>query len=119
MQQIVNSAATLTAGVPTRRLIALDLEELKPERVQETLKAMPGWKLDMNRRTIDRFYEFPDSKVALVYAAFATELAGSWRQPISILVAGGRVGLTLHGKPRRGKRGGLTEAVMELAKRLG
>ena len=119
MQQIVDSAAALAASFPNRKLLTLDLEELKPERVQEALKAMPGWKLDMNRKAIDRLYEFPDSKVALVYAAFATELAGSWRQPISILVSGGRVGLTLHGKPRRGRKGGLTQAVLELAKRLG
>ena len=117
MQQIANSA--VTAPSFPRRLLTLDLDELKPERVQEMLKAMPGWKLDMSRRTIDRLHQFPDSKVALVYAAFATELAGSWRQPISIFVSGGTVGLSLHGRPRRGKRGGLTEAVMELAKRLG
>jgi pterin-4a-carbinolamine dehydratase len=120
MQQIVNSAVALTASFPTRKkLSARDFEELKPERVQEMLTAMPGWKLDMNRRAIDRFHEFPDSKVALAFATYATELAGAGRQPISVLVSAGRVGLTLHGQQRRGKRGGLTMAVLELAKRLG
>ncbi len=110
MQQITNSVGTLIANPST---------ELKPERVQLELQSMPGWKLDLNRQTIDRLHEFPDSKVALAFAAFATELAGSGRQPISILVSGGRVGLTLHGQPRRGNRGGLTMSVLELAKRLG
>lgn len=119
-QQIVNSAEALAASFLTRsKLSSRFLEELKPERVQEMLQAMPGWTLDMGRKTIDRLHEFSDSKVALAYAAFATELAGAERQPISILVSGGRVGLTLHGQPRRGKRGGLTLAVLELAKRLG
>jgi len=80
---------------------------------------MPGWKLDMSRKALDRVHEFSDSKVALAFAAYATELAGSARQPISVFVSGGRMGLTLHGQPRRGKKGGLTLAVMELAKRLG
>jgi pterin-4a-carbinolamine dehydratase len=124
MQQIANNnAGTLAASFSTlknlRKLSARDLEELKPERVQETLQAMPGWKLDVSRKAIDRFYEFSDSKVALAFAAYVTELAGSVRQPISVFVSGGRLGLTLHGQPRRGKKGGLTLAVMELAKRLG
>jgi pterin-4a-carbinolamine dehydratase len=119
MQQIANNAGVLTAGSPTGKKSPRHQEELKPERVQEALQAMPGWKLDLNRKAIDRLHEFPDAKVALAFAAFATELAGAGRQPISVLVSGGRVGLTLHGQPRRGKKGGLTEAVLELAKRLG
>jgi pterin-4a-carbinolamine dehydratase len=123
MQQIANNAGALAASFSTlknlRKLSARDLEELKPERVQEALQAMPGWKLDVNRKALDRFHEFSDSKVALAFATFATELAGAGRQPISVFVSGGRVGLTLHGQPRRGKKGGLTLAVMELAKRLG
>lgn len=121
MQQIANSAGALAISFPTlMNLSARELvEELKPERVQEALQAMPGWKLDMTRKAIDRVHEFSDSKVALAFATFATELAGAGRQPISVFVSGGRVGLTLHGQPRRGKKGGLTLAVMELAKRLG
>src|SRR3954451_8421567 len=123
MQQIANNAGALAASFSTlknlKKLAARDLEELKPERVQEALQAMPGWKLDMSRKALDRLHEFSDSKVALAFATFATELAGAGRQPISVFVSGGRVGLTLHGQPRRGKKGGLTLAVMELAKRLG
>ena len=120
MQQIVNNAEALGVSFSKlKKMAARDLEELKPERVQEMLQAMPNWKLDVNRKAIDRFHEFSDSKVALAFATYATELAGAVRQPISVFVAGGRLGLTLHGQPRRGKKGGLTLAVMELAKRLG
>jgi pterin-4a-carbinolamine dehydratase len=123
MQQIENNAGALAASFSTlknlRKLAARDQEELKPERVQEMLQAMPGWKLDTGRKALDRLQEFSDSKVALAFAAYATELAGSARQPISVFVSGGRMGLTLHGQPRRGKKGGLTLAVIELAKRLG
>src|SRR4051812_47736757 len=123
MQQIANNAGALAASFSTlknlKKLSVRDLEELKPERVQEALQAMPGWKLDMSRKALDRLHEFSDSKVALAFATFATELAGAGRQSISVFVSGGRVGLTLHGQPRRGKKGGLTLAVMELAKRLG
>ena len=120
MQQIANNAGALAVSFSTlKKMAARDPEELKPERVQEMLQAMPGWKLDMSRKALDRVHEFSDSKVALAFAAYATELAGSARQPISVFVSGGRMGLTLHGQPRRGKKGGLTLAVMELAKRLG
>src|SRR4051794_14485285 len=126
MQQIANNAGALAASFSTlknlKKLSVRDLEELKPERVQEALQAMPGWKLDMSRKALealqampgwkldmsrkalDRLHEFSDSKVALAFATFATELAGAGRQPISVFVSGGRVGLTLHGQPRRGKK---------------
>ncbi len=120
MQQIANKAGARAVSFATMKKLAnRDLEELKPERVQEALQAMPGWKLDMSRKALDRVHEFTDSKVALAFAAYVTELAGSARQPISVFVAGGRMGLTLHGQPRRGKKGGLTLAVIELAKQLG
>lgn len=94
-------------------------EELKPERVQLALQSMPGWRLDMNRRTIDRLHEFGDARVALAYAAFVTKLAEADRQVASVLVSGARVCLSLHGYPRRGSKGGITESVLEMAKRLG
>src|SRR3954466_4708623 len=117
MQQIANNAGARINFTTLKKLAAQDLLELKPERVQEALQAMLGWKLDMSRKALDRLHEFSDSKVALAFATFATELAGAGGQPISVFVSGGRVGLTLHGQPRRGKKGGLTLAVMELAKR--
>src|SRR3954466_9651233 len=110
MQQIANNAGALAASFSTlknlKKLSVRDLEELKPERVQEALQAMPGWKLDMSRKALDRLHEFSDSKVALAFATFATELAGAGRQPISVFVSGGRAGLPPPGLPPGGKKGG-------------
>jgi pterin-4a-carbinolamine dehydratase len=94
-------------------------QELKPERVQEVLQAMPAWKFNEDRRTIDCLNDFGDARVALAYAAFVSEIAAADRQVISVLVSGSLVGVTLHGYPRRGNTGGITESVLELAKRLG
>ncbi|MEA2605018.1 MAG: hypothetical protein QOF89_6010 [Acidobacteriota bacterium] len=124
MQQSLNVTGTLTAN-PLEPTIWLKRpphrpgQELKPERVQEELQAMPGWTLDLSRKTINRLHEFGDSSVALAYAAFIKELAGADGQRVSILVSGGLVGLSLHGYPRKGTRGGITESVLEMAKRLG
>ena len=117
-QPIVNAAGSFTPGTLIVRQPD-NTTELKPERVQEILQAMPGWTLNANRKSLERLLEFPDARVALAYAAFATELAGSNRQPVSVLVSGGWVGLTLLGQARKGKKGGMTMAVIELAKRLG
>jgi len=93
--------------------------ELKPERVEEMLLAMPAWKFNADRRTIDCLHDLGDARVALAYAAFVSEIAAADRQVISVLVSGSLVGITLHGYPRRGNMGGITESVLELAKRLG
>ncbi len=94
-------------------------EELKPERVQEALQALPGWKLNLNRQSIERLHEFGDARVAMAYAAFVTYLTGADRQIVSVLVKGGHVGVSLHGYPRKGNKGGITKSVLEMAKLLG
>jgi pterin-4a-carbinolamine dehydratase len=93
--------------------------ELKPERVQEALQALPGWKLNLNRQSLERLHDFGDARVALAYAAFITQLVGADRQKVSVMVTGGHVGVSLHGYPRKGTRGGITESVLETAKQLG
>ena len=93
--------------------------ELKPERVQEALQAMPAWQFNADRRTLGCLHDLGDARVALAYAAFVSEIAAADRQVISVLVSGNLVGVTLHGYPRKGKTGGITESVLELAKRLG
>lgn len=48
---------------------------LKPERVQEYLKAMAGWRLMPGDAAIGRVREFADQGAASAYAAFVAELA--------------------------------------------
>ena len=124
MQQTSNTVGILIADpaevkVWLRRPPHRPEEELKPERIQKELEAMPGWKLNLNRQTIERLHEFGDTRVALAYAAFITQLVGADRQKVSVLVTGGHVGVSLHGYPRKGTRGGITESVLETAKQLG
>ena len=94
-------------------------EQLKPERVQEELRAMPRWKFNPERQAINRLQELPDMRVALAFATFALKLAKVEGQPMSVLIADCRMGLTLTGAPVNGTRGGLTLAALALAKRLG
>jgi len=94
-------------------------QQLKPERVQEELQSMPGWTFNLERQAINRLQELPDMRVALAFATFALKLAKAEGQPLSVLIADSRVGLTLTGAPVNGTRGGLTLAALALAKRLG
>src|SRR5262245_10674247 len=88
---------------------------LKAERVQEKLRAMPGWRLVPGGRAIDRLREFPDPPSAVAYAGFLAEIASRSRQPIGIDLVGSRVGITLWTKPEHGRRVGLNEAVLNFA----
>ncbi len=125
MQQIFSTNAGMLSANPLQPTVWLRRPphrpelELKPERVEEALQAMRAWKFNGDRRTIDCLHDFGDARVALSYAAFVSEIAAADRQVISVLVSGSLVGVTLHGYPRRGNMGGITESVLELAKRLG
>jgi pterin-4a-carbinolamine dehydratase len=92
---------------------------LKAERVQEKLRAMPGWRLVPGGWAIGRLREFPDPRSAVAYAAFLAEFASRSRQPIGIDLMGTRVGITLWTKPVHGRRVGLSEAVLNFARALG
>ena len=96
------------------------LNELKSERVQEMLKAMPGWKMLADGKAIHRIREFPSACTASAFAAFVTHFAGSRKQAVNVVVAGRRVTLVLPGTARpRGAFGGLTRAVLAFAQTLG
>ena len=94
-------------------------ERLKAERVQERLKALPGWALSRDGEAVDRVREFADPAAATAYAAFAAALAGSRAQPIALSIDAGKVVLTLPGQKRRGLVGGLDDTVLDLAASLG
>ena len=73
-------------------------EKLKAERVQEALKAMPGWKLTRKGRAINRAYRFASTEVAMAYASYVSALAQSTGQRIHLSVADGRVAVTVYGE---------------------
>ena len=94
-------------------------ERLKAERVQESLRTLPGWQLAPGGKAIDRVREFPDAHVAAAYAGFVTQFAARRDQSMTVSLSGSQVAVTLKGKARQGRHGGLTAAVLEFARALG
>jgi len=94
--------------------------KLKSERVEELLKAMPGWGLTLEGGAIQRIRKFPSARVAGLYAGFVADYASSRRQGVQVMLSGKQLVLTLPGTPmRNGRFGGLTESVFALARQLG
>ena len=91
-------------------------EKLKAERVQEELKAMPGWKLAPRGKELTRFRQFGQPAGAARFASFVADMAVADRQRVQLRIDGNRVALTL--QCRRGY-GVLTTSVLEFARQLG
>lgn len=92
---------------------------LKPERIQQLLLGLPGWKLGAGGHAIVRRQDFGNLVEAAAYVGLAGKLAACYRQPATIAVSGTRVTLTLAGHPHKGCTGGLTNPVFRLAAMLG
>lgn len=87
--------------------------ELKPERVQETLMAVPAWQLRDGAATLHREKHFPDAMAALLYSSYVSSLAASLKVPASVRLRGVRVRVTL-GSARK-DRNPLNEKQLALA----
>lgn len=94
-------------------------QRLKSERVQEELKAMPGWGLAGEGKAIDRVREFPDHRIAHAFAGYVADAAAAAGQPVWITQSGRQLVITLRGKARNGGYGDLTESTLAFARRLG
>lgn len=92
---------------------------LKPERVQQLLRELPGWSLGAGGLAIERSRQFTSVAEAAEFVGLAGRLATSQRQPVKIALAGRNVSLTLTGHPLKGCAGGLTHPVFRLAAMLG
>jgi len=91
---------------------------LKPERVQEELMAMPGWRGIVNFRAIDHVRRFPTEEIAVAFASYVTAFAQEVGQICSVSQTGEHVAITLTGR-HPGGHFGITRAVLDFAKRLG
>ena len=80
---------------------------------------MPGWRLAPGGKAINRAKAFPTPEVARLFNSFVTGYAGAVGLPVMTSIAGGQVLVTLHAPRNRGRAGLLTEAVLELGRRLG
>lgn len=92
---------------------------LKPERVQQLLLKLPGWKLGAEGRAIERRRHFTSYAEAQAFVGRVGKLATGLRQPVRIALTGKRVDLALAGHPVKGRTGGLTNEVFKLAGRIG
>jgi hypothetical protein len=92
---------------------------LKAERVQEELKAMAGWRLAAEGKSIYCAKVFPTAEVARHYGTFVNAYAGALGLPVLMSTSGGNLVVTLYAPRSRGRAGLLTESVLDLARRLG
>jgi pterin-4a-carbinolamine dehydratase len=117
--------AAPTTAVPAKKLVRPRREKsfdrrletrLKAERVQEKLRALPGWRLLAGGKALDRVREFQDPRVAVAWAQFASLSAERAGLPAEVTVSGHRVLLILRDRIHRGA---LSDAVLDFAKLLG
>lgn len=93
--------------------------KLKPERVQEYLKTMPGWRLMPGDSAVGRVRDFANADAAAAWALFVAELAHRQDHAYTLERSGNRVAVTLYEAGRPGRAGGVTMAVIETGKALG
>ena len=91
--------------------------QLKSERVQEMLKALPAWKPE--GRSITRVRAFPTREAAGVFCGLVGSLAGAFSLPAVVHVEDRNVKVTLHAKRVRNRIGPVTEKVAQLAAAIG
>jgi pterin-4a-carbinolamine dehydratase len=120
-QQVqIHTRRTARLRRPPKPPEGLLIGKLKSERVEELLKAMPGWALSTGGSAIHRTRKFPSARVAGLYAGFVADFASSRRQGAQVILSGKQMVVTLPGTPlRSGRFGGLTESVFALARQLG
>ena len=92
---------------------------LKPERVQELLMMVPGWRLRKDGRGLESYRRFSSPGGASTLAAQACRMAMLRNQPVMVKLWRGEVVVRLHGYPGHGCVGGLTEQVFDLAAHIG
>lgn len=92
---------------------------LKAERVQDTLKRMPGWSLGPAGDGLVRTREFDDAAEARAYVGNVCWIASIWHHPVKIGFTEAQVVVTLPGHPARGCTGGLTKSMLNLANTIG
>jgi len=86
----------------------------KPARVQEELRALPGWGLTAGGQALGRTRKFSQPGAAAQFAADVADLAVGQRQPAILGVTAHQVTLTL----QRPSRNGIDMALINFARQL-
>jgi pterin-4a-carbinolamine dehydratase len=89
-------------------------ERLKAERIQELLRALPGWGVVRNGTGLSRRYTVSSPRTALGFAHFVTELASDHGLTADLDLRPQRVVVTLSSRLARG----LTATEFDLAKAI-
>jgi pterin-4a-carbinolamine dehydratase len=101
-----------------RRVVRPLFRKLKPERVQEELRTMPGWSLLPNGKVIQRTYQFNSDRAAANYANYFSAHAGDAGQPAVLDLAGRRLTVNLFAPQYRGRYAPLDMGVIAFARQL-
>lgn len=114
------------AGKPQARVLRppkppekVRMEKLKAERIQELLKALPGWKLGHRGRAIVRQRELDTPQGAASFAAFVAGLAAEAGQTVNLHVDGGLVVVTLPGRAAGAPFAEVTLETLGFAQQIG
>ncbi len=92
---------------------------LKSERVEETLRQMPGWKLLPGGRVIDRVRDLATPEIAADYAAWILRSGARLGRCVGVRLLGGRyLSINVEGRSGPNHRS-LSEADLNFAKSLG
>lgn len=92
---------------------------LKSERVEETLRQMPGWQLLPGGRVIDRVRDLTTPEIAADYAAWTLRSGARLGRCVGVRLLGGRyLSIQIEGRSGPNHRS-LSEADLNFAKSLG
>jgi pterin-4a-carbinolamine dehydratase len=89
--------------------------KLKPERVQEELKTLPGWRLMEGGDALVRKLRFSHLREAAKFASRVAERATLESHGVGLRVTGNQVTLTL----QRPNRNGIDMPLLDFARQLG
>jgi pterin-4a-carbinolamine dehydratase len=92
--------------------------KLKPERIQEELKTLPGWSLHSSGKAIQRLYQFTSERAAANYATYLSACAGDAAQPVHLTVSGKALTVKLFAPARNGRSTPLDMGVIAFARQL-
>lgn len=111
---------SMTEGLAPRLLrLPRPNRKLKPERVQEELKVMAGWRMMPGDSAIGRVRSFATAEAATAWSLLTAALAHQQGHAYTLERSGNRIAVTLYQAGRSGYPGGVTMAVLETGKALG
>ncbi|PYQ64352.1 MAG: hypothetical protein DMF53_07675 [Acidobacteria bacterium] len=100
------------------RRVARPLQKLKPERVQEELRTMPGWSMLPNGKILQRTYQLSSDRAAAHYATYFSAHAEDRGQPAILNLTGRTLTVKLFAPHSRGHYAALDMGVIAFARQL-